>query len=163
MNDYFRVYHQDDIIGVETGAALKNVFAIASGIVDGLQYGDNTKAAIVSRGLKELARIGVALGGKEETFYGLSGAGDLMVTCFSRHSRNRAVGQAVGEGKTAKEAEENLGMVAEGIKNAISAYEIGKKLNLELPIINEIYAILFKGRNPKDAVNALMTREPKHE
>jgi len=163
MNDYFRVYNQSDIIGVETGAALKNVFAIASGIVDGLKYGDNTKAAIVSRGLKELARIGVALGGKEETFYGLSGAGDLMVTCFSKHSRNRAVGQAVGEGKNAYEAEKALGMIAEGVKNAISAFEIGKKLNVELPIINEVHSVLFEGKNPKDAVISLMTREPRHE
>jgi Glycerol-3-phosphate dehydrogenase len=163
MNEYFRVYNQTDIIGVETGAALKNVFAIASGIIDGLKYGDNTKAAIVSRGLKELARIGIALGGKEHTFYGLSGAGDLMVTCFSRHSRNRAVGQAVGEGKNVVESEKSLGMVAEGVKNAISAYEIGKKLNVELPIINEVYSVLFENKNPLDAVNALMTRDPKHE
>lgn len=163
MNEYFRVYNQTDIIGVETGAALKNVFAIASGIVDGLKYGDNTKAAIVSRGLKELARVGVALGGKEQTFYGLSGVGDLMVTCFSKHSRNRAVGQAVGEGKSAAEAEKSLGMIAEGVRNAISAYEIGKKLNVELPIINEVYAVLFEGKNALEAVNALMTRDPKHE
>jgi len=163
MNEYFRVYNQTDIVGVETGAALKNVFAIASGIVDGLKYGDNTKAAIVSRGLKELARIGVALGGKEQTFYGLSGAGDLMVTCFSRHSRNRAVGQAIGEGKSLKEAQDSLGMVAEGVANTISAYEIGQKMKVELPIINEVHAILFEGKNPLDAVNALMTRDPKHE
>ena len=163
MNEYFRVYNQTDIIGVETGAALKNVFAIASGIVDGLKYGDNTKAAIVTRGLKELARAGVALGGKEQTFYGLSGAGDLMVTCFSRHSRNRAVGEAVGRGKSAEEAEKSLGMVAEGVKNTISAYEIGKKLNVELPIINEVYAVLFEGKKPLEAVSVLMTREPKHE
>ncbi|AKL97918.1 NAD(P)H-dependent glycerol-3-phosphate dehydrogenase [Endomicrobium proavitum] len=163
MNKYFRVYNQTDIIGVETGAALKNVFAIASGIVDGLNFGDNTKAAIVSRGLKELARIGVALGGKEETFYGLSGAGDLMVTCFSRHSRNRAVGEAVGKGKSADEAEKSLGMVAEGIKNAISAYEVGKKLKVEVPIINEVYKVLFKGKKALDAVTELMTRAPKHE
>jgi glycerol-3-phosphate dehydrogenase (NAD(P)+) len=163
MNEYFRVYNQNDIIGVETGAALKNVFAIASGIVDGLKYGDNTKAVIVSRGLKELSRVGVALGSKEQTFYGLSGVGDLMVTCFSKHSRNRAVGQAVGEGKTLDEAEKNLGMVAEGVKNTISAYEIGKKFNIELPIINEIYAVLFEGKNPLEAVNDLMTRCPSHE
>lgn len=163
MNDYFRVYDQTDIIGVETGAALKNVFAIASGIVDGLKYGDNTKAAIVSRGLKELVRVGLALGGKENTFYGLSGAGDLMVTCFSKHSRNRAVGQAIGEGKTLKEAQESLGMIAEGVKNTVSAYEIGKKLNVELPIINEVYAVLFENKKPLDAVNDLMTRDPKHE
>ncbi|MDR0800569.1 MAG: NAD(P)-dependent glycerol-3-phosphate dehydrogenase [Endomicrobium sp.] len=163
MNEYFRVYNQTDVVGVETGSALKNVFAIASGIVDGLKYGDNTKAAIVSRGLKELSKIGVALGGKEQTFYGLSGVGDLMVTCFSRHSRNRAVGQAIGEGKSLDEAEKSLGMVAEGVKNAISAYEIGKKLNIELPIINETYAILFEGKNPLEAVNNLMTRCPVRE
>ncbi|MCL2485129.1 MAG: NAD(P)-dependent glycerol-3-phosphate dehydrogenase [Endomicrobia bacterium] len=163
MNEYFRVYNQTDIVGVETGAALKNVFAIAAGIVDGLKYGDNTKAAIVSRGLKELARVGVALGGKEQTFYGLSGVGDLMVTCFSQHSRNRAVGQAVGEGKNVYEVEKSLGMIAEGVRNAVSAYEIGKKLNVELPIINAVYEILFNGKNPLEAVNNLMTREPKHE
>jgi glycerol-3-phosphate dehydrogenase (NAD(P)+) len=163
MNEYFRVYNQNDIIGVEIGSALKNVFAVASGIVDGLKYGDNTKAAIVSRGLKELSRVGVALGGKEQTFYGLSGVGDLMVTCFSKHSRNRAVGQAVGEGKILDEAEKSLGMVAEGIKNTISAYEIGKKLNIELPIINEMYAVLFNGKNPLKAVNDLMKRCPCHE
>jgi glycerol-3-phosphate dehydrogenase (NAD(P)+) len=163
MNNFFRVYTQSDIIGVEVGAALKNVFAIASGIVDGLHYGDNTKAAIVSRGLKELAKVGVSLGGKEETFFGLSGAGDLMVTCFSRHSRNRAVGEAIGSGKTLCAAQNSISMVAEGVKNAASAYEIGKKLNLELPIINEVYKVLFECKDPLVAVNDLMTRVPKHE
>ena len=163
MNEYLRIYNQNDIIGVETGSALKNVFAIASGIVDGLKYGDNTKAAIISRGLKELSRVGVALGGKEQTFYGLSGVGDLMVTCFSKHSRNRAIGQAIGEGKTLDEAEKSLGMVAEGIKNTISAYEIGKKLNIELPIINEVYAVLFEDKNPLEAVSDLMARCQCHE
>jgi glycerol-3-phosphate dehydrogenase (NAD(P)+) len=163
MNNFFRVYAQDDIIGVEVGAALKNVFAIASGIVDGLQYGDNTKAAIVSRGLKELAKVGVALGGKEKTFFGLSGAGDLMATCFSKHSRNRAIGEAIGSGRTLCEAQNSIGMVAEGVKNAASAYEIGRKLKLELPIINEIYKVLFECKNPLVAVNDLMTRVPKQE
>jgi glycerol-3-phosphate dehydrogenase (NAD(P)+) len=163
MNESFRVYNQNDIIGVEIGSALKNVFAVASGIADGLKYGDNTKAAIVSRGLKELSKVGVALGGKEQTFYGLSGVGDLMVTCFSKHSRNRAIGQAIGEGKTLDEAEKSIGMVAEGIKNTISAYEIGKKFNIELPIINEMYAVLFEGKNPLEAVNDLMARCPGHE
>jgi glycerol-3-phosphate dehydrogenase (NAD(P)+) len=163
MNKYFRVYSQTDIIGVETGAALKNVFAVASGIVDGLKYGDNTKSAIVSRGLKELVKVGIALGGKEQTFYGLSGVGDLMATCFSRHSRNRAIGQAIGEGRTLEEAEKSLGMIAEGVKNTISAYEIGKKLNIELPIINEVYAVLFEEKNPLDAVDDLMTRIPGQE
>ncbi|MDR3306980.1 MAG: NAD(P)-dependent glycerol-3-phosphate dehydrogenase [Endomicrobium sp.] len=163
VNDYFRVYTQDDIVGVEIGAALKNVFAVASGIVDGLKYGDNTKAAIVSRGLRELVKIGVVLGGKEQTFYGLSGLGDLMVTCFSRHSRNRAVGQAVGEGISLEEAQNRLGMIAEGVKNAVSAYELGKKLNIELPIINEVYYVLFENKKPVDAVNDLMKRDAKQE
>ncbi|MDR1417677.1 MAG: NAD(P)-dependent glycerol-3-phosphate dehydrogenase [Endomicrobium sp.] len=163
MNKFFRVYIQSDMIGVEVGAALKNIFAIASGIMDGLHYGDNTKAVIVSRGLKELTKVGVALGAKAETFFGLSGAGDLMVTCFSRHSRNRAVGEAIGSGKTLCDAQNGINMVAEGVKNAVSAYEIGKKLNLELPIINEVYKVLFECKDPLTAVNDLMTRGPKHE
>lgn len=163
MNDYFRVYTQKDIVGVELGASLKNVFAVAGGIVDGLSFGDNTKAAIVSRGLKELVRLGVALGGKEQTFYGLSGVGDLMVTCFSKHSRNRNLGEMIAHGKTLHQAERELQMVAEGVKTSISAYELGKKLNIELPIINEVYEVLFKNKNPKQAVYDLMTRTPKSE
>ncbi|MDR2399055.1 MAG: NAD(P)-dependent glycerol-3-phosphate dehydrogenase [Endomicrobium sp.] len=163
MNDYFRVYTQDDIVGVEIGAALKNVFAVAAGIIDGLKYGDNTKAAVVSRGLRELVKIGVVLGGKEQTFYGLSGLGDLMVTCFSKHSRNRSVGQAVGDGIPIEKAQKSLGMVAEGIKNTVSAYELGKKLNIELPIINAVYYVLFENKNPIDAVNDLMKRDAKKE
>jgi glycerol-3-phosphate dehydrogenase (NAD(P)+) len=163
MNDYFRVYTQSDIVGVEIGAALKNVFAVAAGIIDGLKYGDNTKAAVVSRGLRELVKIGVVLGGKEQTFYGLSGLGDLMVTCFSRHSRNRSVGQSIGEGKSLGEAQKSLGMVSEGVRNAVSAYELGRKLNIELPIINEIYYVLFENKNPIDAVNDLMKRDAKQE
>jgi glycerol-3-phosphate dehydrogenase (NAD(P)+) len=163
MNDYFRVYTQTDIIGVEIGAALKNVFAVASGIVDGLNYGDNTKSAIVARGLGELTKIGVALGGKEQTFYGLSGLGDLMVTCFSKHSRNRALGQAIGEGKLLTQTQKDIGMVAEGVNNAISAYGLGKKLKIELPIINEIYAVLFEGKKPLKAAGDLMARDLKQE
>jgi glycerol-3-phosphate dehydrogenase (NAD(P)+) len=163
MNNYFRVYTQSDIIGVEIGAALKNVFAVAAGIIDGLKYGDNTKTAVVSRGLRELVKIGIVLGGKEQTFYGLSGLGDLMVTCFSKHSRNRAVGQAIGEGVSLDEAQNRLGMVAEGVKNAVSAYEIGKRLNIELPIVNEIYYVLFKNKKAVDAVNELMNRDAKQE
>ncbi|MDR1926719.1 MAG: NAD(P)-dependent glycerol-3-phosphate dehydrogenase [Endomicrobium sp.] len=163
MNNFFRIYNQTDIIGVEIGAALKNVFAVASGIVDGLKYGDNTKAAIVSRGLKELVRVGVVLGGQKQTFFGLSGVGDLMVTCFSKHSRNRAIGQLIAEGKCLSDAEKCLGMIAEGVKNSVSAYEIGGKFNLELPIINEVYEVLFKGKNPIEAVNNLMTRGARHE
>lgn len=163
MNDYFRVYTQDDIVGVELGASLKNVFAVAGGIVDGLNFGDNTKAAIISRGLKELIRLGVALGGKEKTFYGLSGAGDLMVTCFSKHSRNRNLGEMLAKGKTLQEAEKELKMVAEGVKTCISAYQLGKKLNIELPIINEVYEVLFNNKDTKKAVYDLMTRSPKAE
>ncbi|MDD5020998.1 MAG: NAD(P)-dependent glycerol-3-phosphate dehydrogenase [Endomicrobiaceae bacterium] len=163
MNDYLRVYTQDDIIGVELGASLKNVFAIAGGIIDGLSFGDNTKAAIVSRGLKELVKLGVLLGGDKNTFYGLSGAGDLMVTCFSKHSRNRSLGEMIAKGKTLQEAEKDLKMIAEGVKTTISAYELGKKYNVELPIINEVYEVLFKNKSAKQAVMDLMTRAPKAE
>ena len=163
MNDYFRVYTQNDIIGVELGASLKNVFAVAAGIIDGLNFGDNTKAAIISRGLKELIKLGVALGGQEKTFYGLSGVGDLMVTCFSKHSRNRNLGEMLAKGKTLKQAQQDLKMVAEGVKTCISAYQLGKKLNIELPIINEIYEVLFNNKDAKKAVYTLMTRTPKAE
>ena len=163
MNDYFRVYTQNDIIGVELGASLKNVFAVAGGMIDGLNFGDNTKAAIISRGLKEIIKLGVALGGKEKTFYGLSGVGDLMVTCFSKHSRNRNLGELLAKGKTLKQAEQELKMVAEGVKTCMSAYRLGKKLNIELPIINEIYEILFNNKDAKKAVYDLMTRTPKAE
>ena len=163
MNDYFRVYTQNDIIGVELGASLKNVFAVAAGIIDGLNFGDNTKAAIISRGLKELIKLGVALGGQEKTFYGLSGVGDLMVTCFSKHSRNRNLGEMLARGKTLKQAQQELKMVAEGVKTCISAYQLGKKLNIELPIINEIYEVLFNNKDAKKAVYTLMTRTPKAE
>ena len=163
MNDYFRVYTQDDIVGVELGASLKNVFAVAGGIIDGLNFGDNTKAAIISRGLKELISLGVALGGKEKTFYGLSGVGDLMVTCFSKHSRNRNLGEMLAKGKTLEQAEKELKMVAEGVKTCISAYQLGKKLNIELPIINEVYEVLFNNKDAKKAVFDLMTRTPKAE
>ncbi len=163
MNEYLRVYTQSDITGVELGASLKNVFAIAGGIIDGLSFGDNTKAAIVSRGLKELVGLGVLLGGEKDTFYGLSGAGDLMVTCFSKHSRNRSLGEMLAKGKTLNEAESELKMVAEGVKTAISAYELGKKYNIELPIINEVYSVLFNNKPAKQAVIDLMTRAPKAE
>ena len=163
MNDYFRVYTQDDIVGVELGASLKNVFAVAGGIIDGLNFGDNTKAAIISRGLIELINLGVALGGKEKTFYGLSGVGDLMVTCFSKHSRNRNLGEMLAKGKTLEQAEKELKMVAEGVKTCKSAYQLGKKLNIDLPIINQVYEVLFNNKDAKKAVYDLMTRSPKAE
>ncbi len=163
INDYFRIYTQDDIIGVELGASLKNVFAIAGGVIDGLNFGDNTKAAIISRGLKELVKLGTALGGKEQTFYGLSGAGDLMVTCFSKHSRNRHLGELLAKGENLQQAETELKMVAEGVKTCISAYKLGQKMNIELPIINQVYEVLFKNKSAKRAVFDLMTRAPKDE
>ena len=163
MNDYFRVYTQPDIVGVELGASLKNVFAVAGGIIDGLNFGDNTKAAIISRGLIELINLGVALGGKEKTFYGLSGVGDLMVTCFSKHSRNRNLGEMLAKGKTLEQAEKELKMVAEGVKTCMSAYQLGKKLNVDLPIINQVYDVLFNNKDAKKAVYDLMTRSPKAE
>ena len=163
MNDYFRVYTQSDIVGVELGASLKNVFAVAGGIIDGLNFGDNTKAAIISRGLIELINLGVALGGKEKTFYGLSGVGDLMVTCFSKHSRNRNLGEMLAKGKTLEQAEKELKMVAEGVKTCMSAYQLGKKLNIDLPIINQVYEVLFNNKDAKKAVYDLMTRSPKSE
>lgn len=163
MNDYFRVYTQPDIVGVELGASLKNVFAVAGGIIDGLNFGDNTKAAIISRGLIELINLGVVLGGKEKTFYGLSGVGDLMVTCFSKHSRNRNLGEMLAKGKTLEQAEKELKMVAEGVKTCMSAYQLGKKLNIDLPIINQVYEVLFNNKDAKKAVYDLMTRSPKSE
>jgi len=163
INNYFRVYTSDDIVSVELGASLKNVFAVACGIIDGLSFGDNTKAAIVSRGIREFVKFGVALGGKEQTFYGLSGVGDLIVTCFSKHSRNRRLGEFLASGKTLAQAEKELKMVAEGVKTAVSAYKLGKKLNIEIPIIDEIYSVLFENKNPQQAVYDLMTRTPKSE
>ena len=163
INNYFRVYTSDDIVSVELGASLKNVFAVACGIIDGLSFGDNTKAAIVSRGITELVKFGIALGGKEQTFYGLSGVGDLIVTCFSKHSRNRRLGELLASGKTLAQAEKELKMVAEGVKTAVSAYNLGKKLKIEIPIIDEIYSVLFENKKPQQAVYDLMTRTPKSE
>jgi glycerol-3-phosphate dehydrogenase (NAD(P)+) len=163
VNDYFRIYLQNDVIGVELGAALKNVFAVAGGIIDGLNFGDNTKAAIITRGLKEVAKIGVALGGKYETFYGLSGLGDLIVTCFSKHSRNRSLGEMIGKGKSLEEAQNSMEMIAEGVKTSVAAWELGKKYNIELPIINAVYNTLFNGLNAREAVFSLMARDLKSE
>jgi len=160
---YFRVYTHSDIKGVETGAALKNVFAIAAGICDGIGLGDNTNAALVTRGLRELIRLGVRMGGRPATFMGLTGLGDLIVTCFSRHSRNRAIGEKIGKGKSLGEAEKELVMVAEGVKTAKSAYELGKQFNLELPIIEQVYSVIYEGKPPKNAVNELMARKLKAE
>ncbi len=163
MKDNFRVYTADDIIGVELGGSLKNVIALCAGISDGLGYGDNTKAALMTRGLAEIARLGVAMGAKEETFMGLSGIGDLIVTCTSMHSRNRRAGILIGKGKTLKETLDEVHMVVEGVNTATAAYELSRKYNVEMPIIEEAYKILFEDKNPCEAVNMLMTREKKDE
>lgn len=162
-NKYFRVYTSNDLIGVEIGGALKNVIAIASGIADGAGFGDNTKAALMTRGISELMRLGLKLGAQRETFFGLSGIGDLIVTCSSKHSRNRYVGEKIGEGKKLNTILKEMKMVAEGVATTRSAYELSNYNNVELPIVNEVYGILFRGKNPHKATNDLMQRELKRE
>ncbi len=163
MTSYFRVYSSTDILGVELGGAFKNVIAIGAGIIDGAKFGDNTKAAIMTRGVAEIARLGVAMGASPETFSGLSGMGDLIVTCMSRHSRNRYVGEQIGAGKKLKEVLASMEMVAEGVETSRSASELSKKLDVETPITNEVYKILFEDKDPVEATNDLMTRDMKME
>ncbi len=159
MNDKFRIYTNSDVVGVELGGALKNVIALCAGISDGLGYGDNTKAALMTRGIAEITRLGVAMGGKVETFAGLSGIGDLIVTCTSMHSRNRRAGILIGQGKSVKEAQDEVKMVVEGVKTTLAAYGLAKKVGVEMPIVNEAYAVLFEGKTALGAVNSLMTRD----
>lgn len=159
----FRVYTNPDIIGVELGGAVKNVIALAAGISDGLGFGDNTKAALMTRGIAEIARLGIAMGAQPMTFAGLSGIGDLIVTCTSVHSRNRRAGVLIGSGKSVKEAIEEVSMVVEGITTTKSVEEISNNLNIEMPITNQLYEILFKEKNPKTAVEELMIRDKRHE
>lgn len=163
MNENFRVYTSDDIAGVELGGALKNVIALCAGISDGLGYGDNTKAALMTRGLAEIARLGIAMGAKAETFMGLSGVGDLIVTCTSMHSRNRRAGILIGKGKSLKETLDEVHMVVEGVNTAAAAYNLSKKYKVEMPIVREANEILFDGKNAREAVLSLMTREKKEE
>lgn len=163
MCECFRVYHSDDVVGVELGGALKNVIALCAGISDGMGYGDNTKAALMTRGIAEIKRLGIAMGAKAETFAGLSGIGDLIVTCTSIHSRNRRCGILLGQGKSLDEAMNEVKMVVEGVHTAKAAYELSKKYNVSMPIVNEAYQILFNGKNPVTAVKDLMTREKKPE
>ena len=164
MTRNFRIYTSRDVISVELGGALKNVLAIAAGILDGMQLGDNPKAALMTRGIAEMARLGVALGGKRETFAGLSGIGDLIVTCMSRHSRNRHVGEELGRGKTLEQITSEMGMVvAEGVKTAISAHMLAQRKNCETPIINAVFNVLYNNLSAKDAAYGLMTREPRDE
>jgi len=159
----FRVYVNPDIIGVELGGALKNIIALGAGISDGLNHGDNTKAALMTRGITEMGRLGVELGANPNTFYGLSGIGDLIVTCTSMHSRNRRAGILLGQGKTLDEAIEEIGMVVEGVKTTKSAYKLSEKLGIEMPITDEIYNVLYNNENVKESVNRLMLRDKKHE
>jgi glycerol-3-phosphate dehydrogenase (NAD(P)+) len=164
MNEFFRVYTATDVVGVELGGSLKNVFAIASGILDGMGLGDNSKAALITRGIAEMARLGVALGGSSETFSGLSGIGDLIVTCISRHSRNRHVGEELGKGCKIEDVLKKMGLVvAEGVKTAESAYNLALKHNVDAPVINEVYAGLYLGKDPREGVKDLMTRKARRE
>ncbi len=159
----FRVYTSPDVLGVELGAALKNVVALAAGIADGIGYGDNTKAALITRGLNEISRLGIAMGGAPETFAGLTGMGDLIVTCASMHSRNRRAGILIGQGKKMKEAIDEVKMVVDVVYSAKAGLELGKKYNVELPIIEQVNRILFEDMPAKEAVNELMLREKKSE
>jgi glycerol-3-phosphate dehydrogenase (NAD(P)+) len=160
---YFRVYTNPDLIGVELGVALKNSIAIAAGVCDGLDYGDNTKAALVTRGLAEIARLGVAMGALQETFAGLSGVGDLVVTCLSRHSRNRHVGEKIGQGQTLDRVLSEMVMVAEGVRTTRAAVALGQKYGVELPIIESVHQLLFEDRDPREAIVELMTRPLRRE
>ena len=162
-NERFRIYTHDDIVGVELGGALKNVIAIAAGACDGIGFGDNTKAALCTRGLAEMARLGVGLGAKRETFFGLSGLGDLVVTAFSLHSRNRAFGERLGRGETADQIIAHTVTVAEGVKTAKSAWQLAQQHRVEMPITREVYAIIYEGKSPMQAMRDLMTREAKPE
>ncbi|MCK9280911.1 MAG: NAD(P)H-dependent glycerol-3-phosphate dehydrogenase [Melioribacteraceae bacterium] len=163
MNSYFRVYHSDDMLGVEYGGALKNVIAIGAGIVDGAGFGDNTKAAIMTRGIAEISRLGISLGAKPETFSGLSGMGDLIVTCMSKHSRNRFVGEQIGKGKKLKNVIESMNMVAEGVETCKSVYKLTTEHNILAPICHGVYEILFEEKDPIKSTYELMTRDMKSE
>lgn len=163
MNKNFRIYTSPDILGVELGGALKNVIALCAGISDGLGYGDNTKAALMTRGIAEIARLGIAMGANSETFSGLSGIGDLIVTCTSMHSRNRRAGILLGQGKNLQDTLSEIGMVVEGVNTAKAALALAQKHNVSMPIVYEANEILFNNKNPKDAVLDLMMRDKTNE
>jgi hypothetical protein len=163
FSENFRVYTSQDVIGVELGGALKNIIALGAGISDGMEFGDNAKAALMTRGIAEISRLGVAMGADIHTFSGLSGVGDLIVTCTSMHSRNRRCGLAIGEGKGVKEAVDSVGMVVEGMYTAEAAYELAKKYDVEMPIVEGIYEIISKNASPKEIVKQLMLRDKKME
>ncbi len=163
MNKYFRVYTHSDIVGVEIGGSIKNVIAIASGICDGMGLGDNTKAALITRGLMEITRMGMQLGAREETFAGLSGVGDLIVTCSSKHSRNRYVGEEIGKGRNLQQVLDGMSMIAEGVHTARTVHQMMKKHDALMPISEQIYTVLFKNKDPRKALLDLMTRNPVKE
>lgn len=163
MNEVFRVYTSPDILGIEIGGALKNVIALAAGIADGLGYGDNTKAALITRGMTEIGRLGIQMGGKMESFTGLTGIGDLIVTCASVHSRNRKAGYLIGQGKTMQEAMDEVQMVVEGVYSAKAAIKLAEKYKVSMPIIEQVNQVLFEGKDPAKAVNELMMRDGKIE
>ena len=163
MNEVFRIYTSSDRLGIELGGALKNVIALAAGAADGLGYGDNTKAALITRGIAEITRLGVKMGGRMESFAGLTGIGDLIVTCASVHSRNRKAGYLIGQGKTMKEAMDEVKMVVEGVYSAKAALALAKKYDVSVPIIEQINAVLFEDKNASEAVRELMIREGKSE
>ena len=163
MNEYMRVYTAEDIIGVEVGGGLKNIIAFCAGISSELGLGDNSFAALVTRGLAEIKRLGVCMGGNVDTFYGLTGLGDLLVTCMSEHSRNRKAGRLIGRGLSIEEAKKEVGMTIESIDNIEVAYKLSKKYNIEMPIVETVYAVLYENLKPDEAVKKLMSRERKSE
>jgi glycerol-3-phosphate dehydrogenase (NAD(P)+) len=163
MSPRFRVYTHRDVIGVEIGGALKNIIAIAAGIMDGVGAGDNTKAALITRALAEITRLGAKLGAEALTFAGLSGMGDIIVTCMSKYSRNRYLGEQIGRGRKLDEILSEMVMVAEGVKTTSAAYQLARRHNVEVPIISEAYRVLFENKNPEQAVFDLMTRAAKFE
>lgn len=163
MTEYFRIYTNTDIIGVELGVSLKNTIAIASGICDGLGFGDNTKAALITRGLVEMKRLATRMGAHEETLSGLAGVGDLITTCMSRHSRNRYVGEQIGKGKKLREILQDMVMVAEGVKTTKAAVKLASNVGVELPIAEQVFRVLFNGKNPRKAIRDLMVRKAKKE
>ena len=163
MSEKMRIYTSNDVKGVELGGALKNIIAFCAGVAAGIGLGDNSFAALITRGLKEISRLGIKLGGELETFYGLSGLGDLIVTCLSEHSRNRKAGKLIGQGKTLEETKKEVGMVIESIDNIDVAYQLGKINNIEMPIVNAVYEVLYNKLNPQEAVKNLMTRNKKME
>lgn len=162
-DETFRIYTNDDVLGVELAVSLKNVIALASGIALGLGYGDNTLGALLTRGLAEMTRLGVRMGARPETFFGLAGVGDLVTTCASPHSRNRRVGEAIGRGKTLEETLAGMTMVAEGVRTTRAARDLARETGTDMPIVDRVHAVLFEGESPRDAIRDLMTREPKAE